>query len=115
MVKDVIIHKKETLAHAPYPLIFRKNCIAARISSSVVGGSRGNKGMAQLRAIWCWLSPGDSSRSTPFNLRMVSLFCGALGCSTSFLVTTPETSVPALGEANHGFPYLRGTGRLAES
>ena len=30
----------------------------------------------------------------------------------SFLVTTPETWVPALGGPNHGFPYLSGAGRL---
>ena len=30
----------------------------------------------------------------------------------SFLVTTPEAWVPALGDAHHGFPYLSGTGRL---
>ena len=30
----------------------------------------------------------------------------------SFLVTTPEAWVPALGAATHGFPYLSGTGRL---
>jgi uncharacterized membrane protein YkgB len=30
----------------------------------------------------------------------------------SFLVTTPEAWVPALGDAQHGFPYLSGTGRL---
>ncbi len=30
----------------------------------------------------------------------------------SFLVTTPEAWVPALGDAEHGFPYLSGTGRL---
>ncbi|WP_349318449.1 DUF417 family protein [Chitinophaga sp. MM2321] len=30
----------------------------------------------------------------------------------SFLVTTPETWVPALGDAQHGFPYLSGAGRL---
>jgi reactive chlorine resistance protein C len=30
----------------------------------------------------------------------------------SFLVTTPEAWVPALGDANHGFPYLSGVGRL---
>lgn len=30
----------------------------------------------------------------------------------SFLVTTPETWVPRLGGANHGFPYLSGAGRL---
>jgi reactive chlorine resistance protein C len=30
----------------------------------------------------------------------------------SFLITTPECWVPALGDANHGFPYLSGAGRL---
>ena len=30
----------------------------------------------------------------------------------SFLVTTPEAWVPALGGATHGFPYLSGAGRL---
>ncbi len=30
----------------------------------------------------------------------------------SFLITTPETWVPALGDAHHGFPYLSGAGRL---
>ncbi len=30
----------------------------------------------------------------------------------SFLVTTPETWVPALGGPHHGFPYLSGPGRL---
>ena len=30
----------------------------------------------------------------------------------SFLVTTPECWVPALGDAVHGFPYLSGAGRL---
>jgi uncharacterized membrane protein YkgB len=30
----------------------------------------------------------------------------------SFLVTTPETWVPALGSPTHGFPYLSGAGRL---
>ena len=30
----------------------------------------------------------------------------------SFLITTPEAWVPALGDANHGFPYLSGVGRL---
>lgn len=30
----------------------------------------------------------------------------------SFLVTTPESWVPALGDADHGFPYLSGRGRL---
>ncbi|MBV9675158.1 MAG: YkgB family protein [Acidobacteriaceae bacterium] len=30
----------------------------------------------------------------------------------SFLVTTPEAWVPALGDAAHGFPFLSGVGRL---
>lgn len=30
----------------------------------------------------------------------------------SFLVTTPEVWVAALGDAQHGFPYLSGAGRL---
>jgi len=36
-----------------------------------------------------------------------------MSCTTlSFLVTTPEAWVPALGDAAHGFPYLSGVGRL---
>ena len=30
----------------------------------------------------------------------------------SFLITTPEAWVPALGASTHGFPYLSGAGRL---
>jgi len=30
----------------------------------------------------------------------------------SFLATTPEAWVPALGDPHHGFPYLSGAGRL---
>ena len=30
----------------------------------------------------------------------------------SFLITTPQVWVPALGDAQHGFPYLSGAGRL---
>lgn len=30
----------------------------------------------------------------------------------SFLVTTPEAWVPAIGDQQHGFPYLSGVGRL---
>lgn len=30
----------------------------------------------------------------------------------SFLIATPETWVPALGDAQHGFPYLSSSGRL---
>ena len=36
-----------------------------------------------------------------------------MSCTTlSFLVTTPEAWVPALGDAAHGFPFLSGVGRL---
>jgi len=36
-----------------------------------------------------------------------------MACTTlSFLVTTPEAWVPALGDTVHGFPYLSGVGRL---
>jgi reactive chlorine resistance protein C len=36
-----------------------------------------------------------------------------MACITlSFLVTTPEAWVPALGDSAHGFPYLSGVGRL---
>ena len=36
-----------------------------------------------------------------------------MACTTlSFLVTTPEAWVPALGGSTHGFPYLSGVGRL---
>lgn len=36
-----------------------------------------------------------------------------MACTTlSFLVTTPEAWVPALGDLAHGFPYLSGVGRL---
>lgn len=42
-----------------------------------------------------------------------SLLLICMACTTlSFLVTTPEAWVPALGDANHGFPYLSGAGRL---
>jgi reactive chlorine resistance protein C len=30
----------------------------------------------------------------------------------TFLITTPESWVPALGDTEHGFPYLSGRGRL---
>lgn len=39
------------------------------------------------------------------------LFCMAL-TTLSFLITTPEAWVPALGDSAHGFPYLSGVGRL---
>ncbi len=42
-----------------------------------------------------------------------SILLVLMSCTTlSFLITTPEAWVPALGEANHGFPYLSGSGRL---
>lgn len=49
--------------------------------------------------------------------RRIGLAGAALAFATpfvtlSFLVTTPEAWVPALGDAQHGFPYLSGAGRL---
>ncbi len=49
--------------------------------------------------------------------RSLGLLGAVLGFLTSlvtlsFLVTTPEAWVPALGDAQHGFPYLSGGGRL---
>lgn len=41
----------------------------------------------------------------------ILVFIMAIG-TLSFLVTTPETWVPALGDAHHGFPYLSGPGRM---
>lgn len=42
-----------------------------------------------------------------------SLLLILMACTTlSFLVTTPEAWVPALGVSTHGFPYLSGAGRL---
>ena len=52
---------------------------------------------------------------------LVSVELGAAGAALafltsfvtlSFLVTTPEAWVPALGDAEHGFPFLSGAGRL---
>jgi reactive chlorine resistance protein C len=40
------------------------------------------------------------------------LVIGMSFVTLSFLVTTPESWVPALGDAQHGFPYLSGRGRL---
>jgi uncharacterized membrane protein YkgB len=40
------------------------------------------------------------------------LVVGMSFITLSFLITTPETWVPALGDAVHGFPYLSGRGRL---
>lgn len=52
---------------------------------------------------------------------LVSAEIGAVGAvlafltsfvTLSFLVTTPEAWVPALGDSEHGFPWLSGAGRL---
>ncbi len=51
------------------------------------------------------LSPGVSALGN-FLLILMSF------TTLSFLVTTPEAWVPALGDANHGFPYLSIAGRL---
>jgi reactive chlorine resistance protein C len=40
------------------------------------------------------------------------LLIGMCFVTLSFLVTTPEVWVPALGDSAHGFPYLSGAGRL---
>ncbi len=42
-----------------------------------------------------------------------SFLAGGMSFVTlSFLITTPETWVPALGDEQHGFPYLSAAGRL---
>jgi reactive chlorine resistance protein C len=42
-----------------------------------------------------------------------SVLLALMACTTlSFLVTTPEAWVPALGDTAQGFPYLSGVGRL---
>lgn len=41
-----------------------------------------------------------------------ALVFGMSVVTLSFLVTTPESWVPALGDAHHGFPWLSGRGRL---
>ncbi|SEG43479.1 Uncharacterized membrane protein YkgB [Bryocella elongata] len=40
------------------------------------------------------------------------LLIGMALTTLSFLVTTPEVWVPAIGSSTHGFPYLAGGGRL---
>jgi uncharacterized membrane protein YkgB len=50
-------------------------------------------------------------------LRGLGLLGASLAFITSFitllfLITTPDAWVPALGDAQHGFPYLSGGGRL---
>ena len=39
------------------------------------------------------------------------VFLMTLG-TLSFLITTPESWVPNLGDTNYGFPFLSGRGRL---
>ena len=42
-----------------------------------------------------------------------SLLLILMACTTlSFLITTPEAWVPAMGDSTHGFPFLAGPGRL---
>ena len=49
----------------------------------------------------------------PFASMIGSLLVVVMSLGTlSFLVTTPESWVPALGDAQSGFPYLSGRGRL---
>src|SRR5437867_1111860 len=57
--------------------------------------------MIALYPIWPQISAVGS-----FLLILMSL------STLSFLVTTPEAWVPALGDPHHGFPYLSGVGRL---
>jgi uncharacterized membrane protein YkgB len=50
---------------------------------------------------------------SPGSATVGSLLVVLMSCTTlSFLVTTPEAWVPALGDAAHGFPFLSGVGRL---
>ena len=57
--------------------------------------------MIALYPIWTQISAVGS-----FLLILMSL------TTLSFLVTTPEVWVPALGDPHHGFPYLSAAGRL---
>jgi uncharacterized membrane protein YkgB len=57
--------------------------------------------MIALYPIWPQVSAGGS-----FLLILMSL------TTLSFLATTPEAWVSALGDPHHGFPYLSGAGRL---
>lgn len=53
----------------------------------------------------------DRATPTAGLLGGILVFVMAIG-TLSFLVTTPETWVPKLGDAHHGFPYLATPGRL---
>ena len=61
-------------------------------------------GIALLIALHRWL---------PQVATIGSALLVAMACTTlSFLITTPEAWVPALGGRAHGFPFLSGVGRL---
>ncbi|MCF2446655.1 YkgB family protein [Dyadobacter sp. CY345] len=47
----------------------------------------------------------------PSMIGSILIFIMTLG-TLSFLVTTPESWVPSLGDEQHGFPYLSARGRL---
>jgi uncharacterized membrane protein YkgB len=54
-----------------------------------------------------------SVRYSPQAAALGSFLLILMACTTlSFLVTTPEAWVPAVGDTAHGFPFLSGTGRL---
>ena len=54
-----------------------------------------------------------SHRLYPQAAMIGSLLVVLMSCTTlSFLVTTPEAWVPALGDSAYGFPFLSGVGRL---
>lgn len=79
-----------------------------QISNNTYGFSRG-LGVVELLIAACVLA-------NPLSRRL-GLLGGLLSFLTpfvtiSFLITTPEAWVPALGDAQHGFPYLSGMGRL---
>jgi len=50
--------------------------------------------------------------SAPLGLLGAALAFGTPFVTLSFLFTTPEAWVPALGDAEHGFPFPSGAGRL---
>jgi uncharacterized membrane protein YkgB len=56
--------------------------------------------------IACYPIAPQLSAAGSFLLILMSL------TTLSFLATTPEAWVPALGSSTHGFPYLSGAGRL---
>jgi uncharacterized membrane protein YkgB len=81
---------------------------AWQVDNNTYGYSRG-LGTVELLIAACVLANPLSRR--------VGLLGGLLAFLTpfvtmSFLMTTPEAWVPALGDAQHGFPYLSGMGRL---